>query len=115
MHVPGEKTPPARERRAAVRYSLARQVPCHLLATGRFESAWARIADLSAVGVGLQVGRPIEPGTVLSVELHGVAMVVPRTLTAQVVWTEERPGAVWAVGCRLLERLSDDELRRLLS
>jgi hypothetical protein len=98
-----------------VRYSLSQHPPCHLLAAGRFESAWARVADLSADGLGLRVGRHIEPGTVLSVELHGLAAPLPRTLTAQVVWAEACPGAFWAVGCRLLEALSADELRRVLS
>lgn len=72
----------------------------------------ATILDLSPVGVGLIANENIEPGVVLSVELHcGVSD--PFSILASVVYVSEKEVGRWLLGCQFIRELKESELRRL--
>jgi hypothetical protein len=100
---------PAAERRAAVRYRCQLRSPCRPVPEGEVLGT-ARVVDVSAAGVGLLLDRPVEPETLLEVELQGAGP----SLLVEVRHCWARPGGGWLVGCAFARKLSPGELRVLL-
>ena len=100
------------ERRACVRYR------CERLATGRafisnsHKTLPARIVDLSVEGVGLLLEQPLEVGSRLSVDLE-IFGSATFELIAEVVNIHPQPGGVWRCGCKLVWKLTEEDLRLL--
>ena len=69
----------------------------------------ATIWDVSALGVGLLLGEPVERGTVLHLSCRHLAV---RDLKATVVHSSPKEHG-WLVGCELDRRLSLEELHAL--
>ena len=83
---------------------------------GRKEAQWpATITDLSVGGVRLIVRRRFEPGSGLGVELPGHDGEEPYTGLAKVVRVCALPDGSWALGCKFISELSEDELQGLLN
>ena len=105
---PTQETPPAVERRAAVRYPLLRRClvrPEAASGTGD----WNGIAyNLSTTGIGLTLPCPLRAGTVLVIEPWGPG--APPALRARVV--RSHPVAfTWFHGCELANPLGDEGLQ----
>jgi hypothetical protein len=71
----------------------------------------ARVRDVSAFGLGLELPHPVEPGTVLAADLESPDRSVVRNVLARVVHVTARQAGQWIVGCALIGELSDDDLR----
>lgn len=103
------------ERRATVRY------PFHQPALWRANHSqgsvclWGQVRDISLEGVGLVLKRGLEPKTILIIELENASRHTTFTLEAQVVHSTLQPDGTWMTGCRLSKRLTEQDLRTLLS
>jgi hypothetical protein len=83
---------------------------------GDGERSWAvTIRDVSLGGMLLVLRRRFERGTCLEVELPGGDGQEPYTVVARVVNLRAEGGGWWALGCRFLGELAEDELRRVLA
>ncbi len=99
------------ERRAWVRFSLRKLTFCHALAAQPYDRWWrATVHDISISGIGLISTRQIPPGTLLAIELEGVA----RLMLARVVHGTPETEETWKLGCEFLSKLSDAELHEVL-
>jgi hypothetical protein len=79
------------------------------------ESRWsAAIGDISLGGIRLILRRRFEPGSGLGIELPARDGSDPYTVLARVVHIRAMPDGSWALGCKFISELSEDELQRLL-
>jgi PilZ domain len=97
-------------RRSAARIPCSHQSPVRLLVLPGLPPVWGFTRDTSATGMGLLLSRPLEPGTVLTLELGQAVPGDAGTLSAQVVHATPFPKGGWLVGCQLSRPLRDDEL-----
>lgn len=74
------------------------------------EDAW--IHDLSKIGVGLNLAKPLDAGTPLVVRLKGGTLVLE--IEAKVVHSTPQVDGTWRVGCAFGRKLSAEELESLL-
>jgi hypothetical protein len=110
---PRREPPPSDDRRAATRFACGVDGTCRALG-GERRTRWkAHITDVSALGVGLQVARRFEPGTVLLMELGASGPAAPRRLVMRVVRVRDQLGRSWAVGCQLASPLKPAEIQGL--
>jgi hypothetical protein len=77
-------------------------------------SVWpARVANISASGIGLVVDHAVGPGTLLSLDLESPTSGGRRTILACVVQVTTRSGKEWALGCNFIRELSEADLKAL--
>lgn len=107
------KTPP--ERRAATRFAMGLLPGCRLLCGEPPVLVEARIADLSAGGVGLVLGCPLEPQSIVAVHLASGPFLSARAVAARVAYCVPLDDGSYLGGVEFARRLSGDELRVLLS
>jgi hypothetical protein len=110
---PDQKTI-AIERRRAIRLSCLREISCHAVMAGKYENAPALMQDLSAGGLRLEMRRCYEPGQVLAVSCRHPSDGSDLTLLAHVVYARDEGSGNWAVGCALINPLTEEELASLL-
>jgi hypothetical protein len=103
------------ERRVAVRYpSTAPNRDCEV-ETAEQEERWpAVIRDISQTGMGLFVGRPFDPGTLLEVELEKTRRRRRRMVLAMRVVHLRRQDGGWLLGCVLETELTEAQLAGLV-
>lgn len=102
------------ERRAAVRFRCPWPTWCYPPRKGGEACLPAGVQDISRDGISLVLHRPIEPETLINVELQGEMLKLPRVLLARVTHVTPRHSGHWLVGCEFVLGLTDDELRGLL-
>ncbi len=102
----------AAERRQTARCACESECRWHLHAE---EPRPARIQDVSAQGISLVVGRSLEPGMVVNVEIRQSDRR-PLSRPARVIHVTPASGseAEWIVGCVFADRLANSELEALL-
>jgi hypothetical protein len=101
------------ERRAEPRYPCSLTVGCEPVA-GKGQEPWgAEVRDISASGIALIVERRFEPGTILVV-MPPEQFETPASLLARVVRAQAYGSGRWIIGCKLVNRLGEDDLRGLL-
>ena len=71
----------------------------------------AIVQNVSTHGIGLLLTEPVQPETVLEIEMPGQSIV--KRFVRVVHCTKQADG--WLVGCSLNSSLSDGELERLLN
>jgi CheY-like chemotaxis protein len=108
--------PPGTERRVALRY-LCRlggsfQPVGHFLKGERW---FGKLRDLAVAGTRVILDRRFEVGTLLMLEFPGSAGKPERRLLARVVRVVQEADDRWALGCVFISRLTEEELRRLLT
>jgi serine/threonine protein kinase len=102
------------ERRASVRRACRRGSLCLPLGS-EGQTPWeAEVRNISAGGLGLVLGRRVEPGTVLLVEWQQAVRGAPTTLLARVIHAQPLPTGRWRLGCQLTQGLGEDEIQALL-
>jgi len=83
-------------------------------AWGRKDSRWsATISDVSPGGARIVVRRRFEAGVGLGIELPGRDGQEPYTVLAKVIHVKALPDGSWALGCKFISELSDDEVQGL--
>lgn len=100
------------ERRAWVRYAADREITIIPDSEADGPGLAARIQDVSRGGIRLLVGRPVESGAMLRVELPA-RNGHPTIVLACVVHASPSPSGEWSLGCSFSTELGDDDLRLL--
>jgi hypothetical protein len=103
------------ERRQSERYPCSLQPFWRVEGQGQTESPPARIENISTTGIGLRVGEPLKPGTVLVLKLQSADGRLSRPLPARVMHATQQPVGHWLVGCQFVRKLSDEDMQALLS
>lgn len=96
--------------------------PCELptscrpaAAFGVAENNWTGIIrDISPGGLQLTLGRRFEPGTGLAIELGKGAAAKVSTVFVKVVHVKRQENGLWALGCKFISELGEDEIGRLV-
>src|SRR5438132_4596449 len=106
---------PDAEGRAWVRYPCESAISFQPLEF-RKDGTWlpAKVANISAKGMGLVLDAPVQRGAILSVLLEGTGDRFSRPVLVRVVRATERPGGGWHLGCTFAIPLGADELQALL-
>ncbi|MBL8797443.1 MAG: PilZ domain-containing protein [Planctomycetia bacterium] len=100
-----------RERRSSVRHPCL-ETSRRLVAAIGDDFCLAKVRNISAGGVSLVLGRPLEAGTVLAVDLIDTQTnQFSRTLDVRVCYCVEHPSGDWILGGSFAELLSADEMR----
>jgi hypothetical protein len=101
-------------RRACVRYRCTRPLPRRMALAESYTSLDGWLVDVSTSGLALLLDCPLDVGTLLFVELESATESVPVELLASIVRVTANSEAEWLVGCELVNRLSEAELKALL-
>ncbi len=101
---------PGSERRLAPRAASALKIACFPAGAGLGERRQARLRNVSRTGIGLQVDRNWEAGTLLHLELPLEAGVL--LVRARVVHATAQFG-LYLVGCSLEVPLTDAQIQQL--
>ncbi len=89
--------------------------PCLLVRLAirpRFRSFKAYLRDVSASGIAFFLGSPLQPGTVLALQLKAGQPGTSLVRIARVVHATPREGR-WLIGCRLSPPFSAAQLEKL--
>jgi hypothetical protein len=100
------------KRRASVRYCLPAGTGALIQAASRSEPGW--LINASVTGLGLLLGRQLEPGTPLEVQVRGAPPVLAG-LAARVVHCTPQAAGEWLVGCVLEWPLTEAALQALVA
>lgn len=101
-------------RRALVRYQCAPATVGRVLLTDKQEWQRAWLLDLSQGGAGVLLGRQVEAGKHVVLQIKSASSSKTYELPARVAHATCRPDGEWVVGLELLTRLTPDELDALL-
>ena len=80
------------------------------------EMRWsAIITDISQGGVRVKLQRRFERGTGLAIEMPGDAQRESAVVFVKVRHVKAQDDGTWALGCKFISELSDDEVQRLIT
>jgi hypothetical protein len=103
-----------RERRSSVRLPVL-ETSKRLVAAIGDDFCLAKIRNISPEGISLVLGRPMEMGTVLGVDLIDTRTNrFSRTLNVRVCYCVEHPSGEWILGGAFASPLTDEELQYFL-
>jgi hypothetical protein len=92
------------------------QVPTSCQPAAAHEMRWdCTIEDVSQSGLRLRLKRRFEPRTGLGIEIPGKEGQEPATVYVRVVYVHRDDDGTYALGCKFMSELSDDELQRLVN
>ncbi len=112
---PAPTRPFSKEHRTSVRYL------CDLKTSGRLlgaqeEQVWtAEIRDISRNGIALIMNTPLKRGTILAIKLDVDAGRFAHPVLIRIVHTQKQSDDKWLVGGSFIKKLSEKELKLLLS
>jgi hypothetical protein len=84
-----------------------------LLERPSFRCWMALVVDFSVRGLGLLFHRPLQPGSLLAVELKGRRHGLSRILAVRVVHSTRQEDGNYLIGCALNMDLNSDEIAAL--
>lgn len=112
------KKSPKRERRVWARHDANIESVCQPVAAETApepEMGWpGEIIEVSRGGIKISLERRFQPGTPLIIELPSGSGEPARLLQVNVIHATSQPEGPWVHGCKLLTKLSDEDLRALL-
>jgi hypothetical protein len=111
---PAEPQPDG-DRRATDRYPSNALIVCRPLALPKKESLAALVQDVGRRGISLVLRYPLNPGTVLVIDLSDLTGGAPEPILARVVHVQPRAGGRWLVGCALQKELTEQQLAACLA
>jgi hypothetical protein len=79
-----------------------------------YKSLPAWVVNLCLEGTGLQLDRPLDPGTVVLIEMDGSATGLAVEVSARVVHATPQPDGTWINGFAFSRPLSADEMDAML-
>ena len=89
---------------------------CHPASLEGNEVRWqGTICDISQGGVRITLVRRFEKGTGLALELPGDGQREPTVVFVRVVHIRQLDDGRWALGCKFVSDLSDEEVKRLVT
>jgi hypothetical protein len=101
-------------RRACVRYRCSRPIPRRMAIAESYVLLDGWLVDISVTGLGLLLGRPLDAGTLLFVDLESAPGAAPVELLARVVRATATPENEWILGCEFVNPLQEEELQAIL-
>ncbi|GIW81815.1 MAG: hypothetical protein KatS3mg105_3622 [Gemmatales bacterium] len=104
----------ANDGRVWVRFPVQAEASFHSVMSEQHNKWKARIANISAGGIGLFVDRSFEVGSLLNLELLGSKSGIARQVKARVVHCRQQNDGQFLLGCTYVGELSDEELQSLL-
>jgi hypothetical protein len=109
--------PPAVDCRVYERRPCALPTTCQPASVSEMnELRWsASIWDISQGGILVHLPRRFEKGTGLAIELPGDEARESSVVFVKVVHVKASEQGGWALGCKFVSELSEDELQRLLT
>jgi hypothetical protein len=102
------------KRRSETRYQCAPATAARLSTSKGHEGRRAWVLNLSSSGIGLLLDTAMEPDSQLVIHLQSSHIGKAFDLLARVVHSTPQTGGEWLVGCKLAEKLSQDDLEALL-
>jgi hypothetical protein len=102
------------KRRAAVRYRCNLATLGYLFFPQTGESVEAWVHNLSETGIGLNLSRPLAPGTPVAMRLTSTPDNLSIKIPAQVVHATQEIDGSWRIGCEFGEKLTAEMLDSLL-
>jgi hypothetical protein len=102
------------ERRQGTRHLCVREISCKAVVVGKEEKAPALLLDISTGGLRLVVRRRYDPDAILAISCGNPSDGSNLTLLAQVVYARNAGRGNLAVGCALINALTEEELTSLL-
>jgi hypothetical protein len=113
MPEPSSPQPPAvdwNERRLSVRRSCLETSKRVVAAVGD-DFCLTKVRNISPEGISLIIGRPLETGATLLVDLiHTKTNRLSRTLAVRVCWCIEHPSGDWIMGGSFAGPLTQEEM-----
>jgi hypothetical protein len=106
--------PAERERRVAVRWTSQQQASCHFATIQKITSRWAKVTDVSEMGIGLVMPCALEPGQEVMIELPCKDPTQARAVNAHIKWVQVQEAGCWSLGCVFDQPLTKAELDTLL-
>jgi hypothetical protein len=100
----------ARESRVWMRYLARTGVHVKPANTAGSDLVYGKVLDVSVRGVKLLVNRPLETGTLISLDLPGGEELSAVSVLACVVRTQEQPNREWILGCEFSRQLGVEYL-----
>lgn len=107
--------PEATDKRVWVRFATDAQGTYQIMRTSDRVRNPCRAVNLSAGGIALEVGRYIDIGTTLNLEVRAANGRLTLSLLAGVVRVQVRDGQHSLVGCNFIRELTDNELQAWLA
>lgn len=108
--------PPGAERRVAVRYyPSGADTFTHMNAVVEGFAGTARVRNISATGISLIVDHDLDPDTEVSLQLRNLSKLYSCRLPLRIVYMVERPSGEWILGGAFVRKLTDHEMKGLLS
>jgi hypothetical protein len=86
------------DRRAVERFAVNADTSCTFFSPVVEDFPAVRILNLSMEGIGLLVGRPVKPGTLLTVSLSNPARGLTKTVLVRAVHATPQPGGCMVGG-----------------
>jgi hypothetical protein len=103
------------ERRRAQRHVCNLETSCRLVASVAGNAQIVRVRNISASGISLVLNGPVEPETILYIELLNRPTSFLCLIRLRVVYSVEHPNGVFIVGGAFLQALTAEQLTGLLS
>lgn len=103
------------ERRAHTRWMPPRETYGKLSGAGLSLAMWARVVDISRVGICLLLNHRLPEGISFALELRNAAKSRTYNLRGQVVHVEPLETGIFVTGCLLEDELDDADLGILLA
>src|SRR5258708_18513212 len=104
--------PEQTNRRATERFSANADTSCSFISPVMEDFGPAKIKNLSMDGIGLVLGRRVEPGTLLAITISNAARGFTKSVLVRVVHVTAQPGA-FLVGGTFPTPLTYQELTML--
>jgi hypothetical protein len=102
------------ERRATIRFLCTLEPLCFPLQTAGAACCQARVQNISQTGIGLLLDQPLEPGTIVGLDMGSQSRRRARVLMARVIHVTAQGDGSWLVGCEFTFQLTDRDLKALL-
>ncbi len=102
------------DRRMSERYRCSRQRYVRLVARPSLQSFQASVRDFSMRSLGILIDKPVEPGTVLAIQLRSAHAGLSCLLSGEVKHATPQADGHWLLGCSLTRRLNDNEALALM-
>ena len=97
-----------------VRFPCNVETACYTLDAVPGEQSPARIVNISAGGMGLLLPCEFPAGTLLRLDLDGIAARAAGEIMLRVIRSAERDDGDWTLGCEFVDQMGQQELEALL-
>lgn len=106
---------PSGDKRTWMRFASDVRAKVQSVGDIRNETHPARVLNISASGVGLQVAQRIEAGVLLNVDFLDTHEAIRRSILACVVHVSPADDGEWSLGCNFIRSLSEADLVGLVN